>query len=87
MEFKKCARCGCFFMSDDSVCCNCKPKDKFDTIKLQNYLEEHTSPTSLEEISIGTGISIKNLCRFDEIKKLNSISDGTGFEPNISIGL
>ena len=40
MEFKKCARCGCFFMSDDSVCCNCKPKDKFDTIKLQNYLEE-----------------------------------------------
>lgn len=87
MEFKKCARCGCFFMSDDSVCCNCKPKDKFDTLKLQNYLEEHSSPTSLEEISIGTGISIKNLSRYEEIQKLDSITDGTDFGSNISISL
>lgn len=87
MEFKKCARCGCFFMSDDSVCCNCKPKDKFDSIKLQNYLEEHSSPTSLEEISIGTGISTKNLCRFEEVQKLNIIFDENNFAPNISINL
>ncbi len=87
MEFKKCARCGCFFISEDSVCCHCKPKDKFDSIKLQNYLEEHSSPTSLEEISIGTGISIKNLCRFKEIQNLGNSLDGTHFETNISIHL
>ena len=87
MEFKKCARCGCFFVSEDSVCCNCKSKDKFDSIKLQNYLEEHSSPTTLEEISIGTGISIKNLSRFEEIQKLDSISEDSGFETNISINL
>lgn len=87
MEFKKCARCGCFFVSEDSVCCNCKPKDKFDSIKLQNYLEEHSSPNSLEEISIGTGISIKNLCRFDEIQKIGNTLDGSNFETNISIQL
>lgn len=87
MEFKKCARCGCFFISEDSVCCNCKPKDRFDSIKLQNYLEEHSSPTSLEEISIGTGISIKNLSRFEEIQKLNKTLDGIQFESNINIEL
>ena len=87
MDFKKCARCGSFFVSEDNVCCNCKPKDKFDSIKLQSYLEEHSSPTSLEEISIGTGISIKTLSRFEEIKKLDSIADGTGFGSNISINL
>lgn len=87
MEFKKCVRCGCFFVSEDSVCCNCKSKDKFDSIKLQNYLEEHSTPTSLEEISIGTGISIKNLNRYEEIQKLNTSLNGTNFETNISINL
>ena len=27
MEFKKCARCGCFYMSEDDVCVKCYPKD------------------------------------------------------------
>lgn len=87
MEFKKCVRCGCFFVSEDNVCCSCKSKDKFDTIKLQNYLEEHSSPASLEEISIGTGISIKNLNRYEEIQKLSTSLNETNFETNISINL
>ena len=33
MEFKRCARCGCFFESSNSVCCNCEAKDKQDMIK------------------------------------------------------
>ena len=30
MEFKRCSRCGCFFTSNDDVCCNCLSKDKFE---------------------------------------------------------
>ena len=66
MEFKKCQRCGCFFVSEDNVCHNCMAKDRADSIKLQNYLEEHVTPSSLEEISIDTGISLKNLSRIGE---------------------
>ena len=28
MEFKKCARCGNFFLSDNNVCPKCLPKDR-----------------------------------------------------------
>lgn len=87
MDFKKCARCGCFFVSEDNVCCNCKAKDRFDSIKLQNYLEENSSPTSLEQISIETGISVKNLSRFDEIQKLDSYLNNNFSGTNISIEL
>ena len=87
MDFKKCARCGCFFVSEDNVCCNCKTKDRFDSIKLQNYLEENSSPTSLEQISIETGISVKNLSRFDEVQKLDSYLNSNFSGTNISIEL
>jgi len=87
MDFKKCNRCGCFFISEDDVCCNCKVKDKADTIKLQNFIEEHGVPSSLEELSIGTGISIKNLNRFGEIQNLDGIINNVDFKSNISIEL
>lgn len=68
MDFKKCERCGCFFLSEDSVCFNCKPKDKADSAKLLTYLESKNSISSIEEISLNTGISSKNITRYLEGK-------------------
>ena len=39
MEFKKCMRCGCFFMSDNDVCCNCEARDKIDISRLNSILD------------------------------------------------
>lgn len=63
MQLNKCSRCGCFFMTNDSVCPNCKPKDMCDMNKLKNFLEDANPNPSIEEISCGTGISEKNLHR------------------------
>ena len=74
MQLNKCSRCGCFFMTNDSVCPNCKPKDMCDINKLKSFLEEDSSNSSIEEISFNTGISTKNLHRFfksDDIANLN----------------
>lgn len=63
MEFKRCARCGCFFVTDGDVCNNCMPKDRLDISKLKDYFEEN-STTSVDVISINTGISEKNVSRY-----------------------
>ena len=39
MEFNKCNRCGCFFMSNNDVCPSCQPKDIYEMSKLKNYFE------------------------------------------------
>ena len=66
MEFKKCDRCGCFFASNDNVCYNCLTKERFEMSKFKNYIEENNINTinSLNELSVGTGISEKTLNRF-----------------------
>lgn len=74
MQFNKCSRCGCFFMTNDTVCPNCKPKDLCDLNKLKNFLEDANPDASIEEISCGTGISTKNLHRLfhsDELANFN----------------
>jgi len=63
MEFKKCARCGNFYVTDGEVCNNCLPKDKLDIFKLKNYFEEN-SASSIDTISINTGISTRNVERY-----------------------
>lgn len=63
MEFKKCARCGNFYVTDGDVCTNCVPKDKLDIFKLKNYFEEN-SGSSIDTISINTGISTRNVERY-----------------------
>jgi len=75
MEFKKCARCGSFFTSANSVCCNCEIKDRADINKAHNYIVENSDIISVEDLSLGTGISIANLNRFigdNNIPDLNS---------------
>lgn len=63
MEFKKCNRCGGFFVSEGSVCPKCSPKDTLELSTFKNYIEEN-GLSSLENMSVGTGISIKNINRF-----------------------
>lgn len=70
MQFNKCSRCGCFFMTNSDVCPNCQPKDICDMNKLKNYLEDNNPDSPIEEISCQTGISIKNLHRFFQSDEL-----------------
>ena len=51
MEFKKCARCGCFFMSNNDVCCNCESKDMFDIAKLNSIMDDNINFNSIQELS------------------------------------
>lgn len=75
MDFKKCVRCGCFFASNNNVCCNCESKDNFDIAKINTLLEENESYNSVEELSNITGVNISNLNRFILDKKIPGIDD------------
>ncbi len=77
MEFKKCVRCGCFFVSTNDVCCNCESKDRFDIAKLNSILEDNNDFNSIEELSTISGINLNNLNRFianDKISGIENIS-------------
>lgn len=63
MEFKRCARCGCFFVTEGDVCSDCAPKDRLDMVKVKNYFEENSN-YSIDNISISTGVSTRNLTRY-----------------------
>ncbi len=73
MEFKKCVRCGCFFMSNDDVCCNCSSKDSFDIQKLNNFIDSDNSFNSIQELSSNTGVTIKNISRFIEKSSISGL--------------
>lgn len=64
MEFKKCERCGSFYLSESNICENCSPKDNFELSKLRNYFEGDIQANSIDSISVDTGISVKNLNRY-----------------------
>ena len=70
MEFKKCNRCGGFFASNGSICPKCSPKDTLELSTFRNYIEEN-GLSSVNAMSIGTGISAKNLNRFINLEGLN----------------
>lgn len=73
MEFKKCARCGCFFISNNDVCCNCESRDRFDIAKLNNILEENDNLNSVESLSIASGINLNNINRFIKNNKISNL--------------
>lgn len=75
MEFKRCVRCGCFFMSNNDVCCNCESKDKFDIAKLNNIMEEDINFNSIEDLSIASGVNLNNLNRFIADNKISGIDN------------
>lgn len=76
MEFKKCERCGCFYTSNDNVCYNCLTKEKSEINKFKNYIEENNinQINSLNDISIQTGISGKNINRFLNYEDFSNVS-------------
>lgn len=63
MEFKKCNRCGNFYISEGSVCPKCTPKDNLELSTFKNYVEENGYNT-IDYISSATGISEKSINRF-----------------------
>lgn len=80
MQLNKCGRCGCFFMTNDSVCPNCKPRDICDMNKLKNFFEECNPNASIGEISCTTGISEKNLHRLFNSDELANF-DFSNYKP------
>ena len=64
MEFKRCTRCGGFYISEGDVCSNCITKDNLELGTFRNYVQENGLSNSLEHLSNQTGISVKNLSRF-----------------------
>ena len=66
MEFKKCDRCGAFFASNDNVCYNCLTKEKAEFSQFKTYIDECNinNINSLNDLSVGTGISDRTLNRF-----------------------
>lgn len=74
MEFKKCVRCGCFFLSENDVCCNCESKDRFDIMKLNSILEENSSFDSVQDLSIISGVNINNLNRYIKNEKITGLN-------------
>lgn len=73
MEFKKCMRCGCFFMSDNDVCCNCQSKDRMDISKLNSILDETNNFNSIQDLSILSGVNMNNLNRFIANKQISDL--------------
>ena len=81
MEFKKCNRCGGFFVNAGNVCSKCSDKDNIELSTFKNYIEEN-GLSSIDSMSVETGISAKNLNRFIGIEGLNYTND----EINKNIG-
>ena len=82
MEFNKCCRCGAFFVSGGNVCPKCGPKDAIELSTLKNYIEKNGF-TSIESISIGTGITSKNLNRYFSIDDIGNLLQNNNSGINI----
>ena len=76
MEFKKCNRCGGFFAAEGHVCPKCSPKDTLELSTFKNYIEEH-GLSSLDAMSVGTGISAKNINRFMDLEGIHYTNEET----------
>lgn len=90
MELNKCGRCGAFFTTNNNVCPNCEPQDKFEMAKLKNFVQknitENSNPYSIEQLSCHTGITQKNINRFiaqDNILENIIKAESPINEPNI----
>ena len=64
MDFNKCKRCGCFFITTGDTCPSCTPKDNNEIRKLNNFFLEYENSVTINELSSLTGISTKNLSRY-----------------------
>ena len=75
MDFKKCNRCGSFYLSNGDVCPKCNTKDTFELSTFKQYIEENGTGDSIDTISLELGIPVKHLNRYlgyDELKEYAS---------------
>ena len=86
MNFNKCERCGCFFVTDQNVCPKCEPKENFEMQQLKNYLLTHNTST-VEDISANTGISERNLDRFFKQDEFAQLMQSANLNNNIKMNL
>lgn len=68
MEFKKCNRCGNFFMSENDICYDCGIKDRADIAKLNNILTNTSEINSINQLSENSGVNPSNINRFIDNK-------------------
>ena len=87
MNLSKCERCGCFFVTENAVCPNCQTKDENEISQLKNFLTENDSNISIEELSLSTGISVKNVNRFLKDKEIKNTFSGLGLVTNGNINI
>ena len=66
MDFKRCNRCGNFFVSNSDICCNCQTKDRADIAKLNDILDTHSNINSINELSANSGVNPSNINRYIE---------------------
>lgn len=65
IEARRCSRCGAFYTNDGYVCPKCTEKDNFELSTFKNFVEENgVEIQSLNQVSVSTGITEKNLNRF-----------------------
>ena len=64
MKINRCIRCGGFYTCEGDVCPNCVTKDNMELSVFKTYLENNVDETSLNNVSMKTGISTLNLSRF-----------------------
>ena len=64
MKINRCMRCGNFYTSAGDVCPNCVNKDNMEFSAFKTYLENNQNETSLNNVSLKTGISQNNLNRY-----------------------
>ena len=86
MEVKRCARCGGFFETVNEVCNNCASKDSKDLGKLKNYLNGYdysAGKTTKIDVSVSTGITMKNLNRFLAGEEFEGVYIPESLENNI----
>lgn len=85
MEFKKCTRCGSFYISDGYVCPRCSAKDNREFSTFKNYIAENGLGDNLDIISNETGISLKNINRFLDYPEMNNLGKNVGNTININL--
>ena len=72
MDFKKCNRCGSFYLSDGDVCPKCSTKDTFELSTFKSYIEKNGTNNSIDFIARELGIQERHLNRFlgyEELKE------------------
>lgn len=85
MEFKKCNRCGSFYVSDGYVCPRCSAKDNREFSTFKNYIAENGLGDNLDIVSNETGISLKNINRFLGYPGMDNLDENIGNTTGINL--